>query len=102
MSGIYIPNMTEEMAKVHLVNFIYIPVPDHGRLIDADALSDMLENYKHEYALEAGDKKDFGIMQKAFGLHDAELMAESLPTIIPAEPFNNLSKPFKADKEDGE
>ena len=60
-------------------------VTDHGRLIDADALSDMLEKYEHEYALEAGDKKDFGIMQKAFGLHDAELMAESLPTIIPAD-----------------
>lgn len=62
-----------------------IPVPPHGRLIDADALSDMLNKYKREYALEAGDKKDFGIMQKAFGLRDAELMAESLPTILPAE-----------------
>ena len=62
-----------------------IPVPDHGRLIDADALEDMIEKYKNKYALEAGEKNDFGIMQKAFGLHDAELMLESLPTIIPGE-----------------
>lgn len=38
MSGIYIPNMTEEMAKEHLRGFIYIAVPDHGRLADLDEL----------------------------------------------------------------
>lgn len=107
MSGIYIPGMSmpkenevicifpDKKTQKRIVKFssLYevletsraVPVPDHGRLIDADALSDMLDKYEREYALEAGDKKDFGIMQKAFGLHDAELMAESLPTIIPAD-----------------
>ena len=108
MSGVYIPGMEMPKAGAYTCelgvldentavltiktpinepqrSYRLIPVPEHGRLIDADALSDMLNKYKREYALEAGDKKDFGIMQKAFGLHYAELMAESLPTIIPAD-----------------
>ena len=61
-----------------------VPVPEHGRLIDADALSEMLEKYKKEYALKA--KEDIVHLHKAWGLYEAELMAESLPTIIPADP----------------
>lgn len=60
-----------------------VPVPDHGRLIDAYALSEMLEKYKKEYALKA--KEDIVLLHKAWGLFEAELMAESLPTIIPAD-----------------
>lgn len=61
-----------------------VPVPDHGRLIDADALAEMLEKYKKKYALKATE--DIVNLHKAWGLHEAELMAESLPTIISAEP----------------
>lgn len=61
-----------------------IHVPEHGRLIDADALAEMLEKYKKEYALKA--KEDIVHLHKAWGLHEAELMAESLPTFIPADP----------------
>ena len=60
---------------------IEVPTP-HGRLKDADAFAEMLENYKKEYALKA--KEDIVQLHKAWGLHEAELMAESLPTIIPA------------------
>lgn len=59
-------------------------VPPHGRLIDADALGEILEKYKTKYVLKA--KEDIVHLHKAWGLYEAELMAESLPTIIPADP----------------
>ena len=55
-----------------------IPVPPHGRLIDADALK---ENW---CVTELGNKV----------VEVVEI--DGAPTIIPAEPYNNLSKPCKA------
>ena len=60
------------------------PVPDHGDLIDRDALRDEVK--KHA---TPSDAWVFSFIRTA-------------QTIIPEEPFNNLSKPFNADKEDGE
>lgn len=37
MAGIYIPNAKEKDVKDILQDFIYIPVPPHGDLIDKDA-----------------------------------------------------------------
>lgn len=54
-------------------------VPPHGRLIDADVLKDM-------YPIES----PFG-----FILHS---LISDAPTVIPAEPYNNLSKPCKAEE----
>lgn len=90
-------------GRTKLTQHKAVSVPPHERLIDADALSDMIIKYKHEYALEAGDKKDFGIMQRAFGLHDAELMVDSCPTIIPADEGTDIQKEFMQNwHEDGE
>lgn len=66
-----------------------IPVPPHGRLIDADALVD---------AIQANID-----MWKGAGcdVHSYESVIDNYildaPTIIQAEPFNNLSKPRKDD-----
>lgn len=79
MSGIYIPNMTEEMAKEHLADFIYIPVPDHGDLIDRDA---SLHNLGR---IVLPDDLAYTI-----GHDMAKRFFEKAPTIIPAS------------KEDGE
>jgi hypothetical protein len=57
-----------------------VPVPPHGRLIDADVLSQMFDP------------------DESFGAAVLEII-EDTPTIIPAEPFNNLSKPFKEEGE---
>ena len=62
-----------------------VPVPAHGRLIDADALEELV--IKQKYAC-AGASAHGAIseLHKSWGLHDAELMIEAAPTIIPAEP----------------
>ena len=70
-------------SLVGFKNVKAVPVPEHGDLIDRDALCEMLEKYKDEYALKA--KEDIVHLHKAWGLHEAELMAESLPTIIPSD-----------------
>jgi len=60
-----------------------VPVPPHGRLIDADAL---MENCM---------KEDTFLAEMLFR------KLSNAPTIIWAEPFNSLSKPFN-EAEDGE
>ena len=55
-----------------------VPIAPHGRLIDADALASMYD-----------PNTDFG--------RSVRDMITDCPTIIPAEPFNNLSKPCKDD-----
>lgn len=73
-----------------ILKWVGAAIPPHGRLIDADALGEMLEKYKTEYALKA--KEDIVHLHKAWGLYEAELMAESLPTIIPADPADQEAK----------
>ena len=63
-----------------------IEIPDnHGRLIDADALEDMVIKEKHFCAKAAAKHETIVELYKSFGLHDAELMIEAVPTIIPED-----------------
>ena len=57
-----------------------VPVPQHGRLIDADALDSSETDYLGNHLVYLVD-------------------IDNAPTIIPAEPFNNLSKPCKDDED---
>ena len=65
--------------------FPAVPVPPHGRLIDADALEDMVIKEKHFCAKAAAKHETIVELYKSFGLHDAELMIEAVPTIIPED-----------------
>lgn len=76
MGGIYIPNMTEEMAKEHLRGFIYIPVPPHGRLIEESKVLDIVSEWCPD---------DDGSVGKVGDLREMLDEIEALPTIIPAE-----------------
>lgn len=62
-------------------------VPPHGRLIDADALMKELE------IDDLDDRTGAALLMAVF----LEVL-KSAPTIIPAEPCNNLSKPCKEDE----
>lgn len=56
-----------------------IPVPDHGRLIDADAL---IKTFHYEY----DDEEVHGFEEGAFWFHgDVMNIVDSSPTIIPAD-----------------
>ena len=76
-----------------------VPVPPHGRLIDADALVSKIQK-----ALDAqGDswlKSPVRMAERARCVADFRQI-KNAPTIIPAEPCNNLSKPFN-EAEEGE
>lgn len=103
MSGIYIPGMEmpkscfecklldytdgykcryrfESLAREHGINISrpdwcpLVPIPDHGRLIDADALSE--EHRKRAYETN-GSSYQFHITAKAW--------VDDAPTIIPAD-----------------
>ena len=65
-----------------------VPVPPHGRLGDLDALKERAT--KRLYA------SNHGSMAEAYYAAIIDLI-DSAPTIIPTEPFNNLSKPCKDD-----
>lgn len=80
MSGIYIPNMTEETAKEHLANFVYVPVPDHGRLIDADALVERICGRNYIEKVLTASKEELRI-----ALTNIPLVINNAPTIIPAD-----------------
>lgn len=58
-----------------------VPVQPHGRLIDANALKEKHHWTDDYYETEYVEVEDI----------------DAAPTIIPAEPFNNLSKPCKDD-----
>lgn len=81
MGGIYIPNMTEEMAKEHLRGFIYIPVPPHGRLIDADALKDVQQADADFFK----GSSDYGEKCRYDEAINAVANIVNAPTIIPVE-----------------
>lgn len=56
----------------------------HGRLIDADVLEELVIKQKYACA-GASAHGSISELHKSWGLHDAELMIESAPTIIEAE-----------------
>ena len=62
---------------------IEVPEP-HGRLGDLDVLEDMVIKEKHFCAKTAAKHEIIVELYKSFGLHDAELMIEAAPTVIPA------------------
>lgn len=64
-----------------------VPVPPHGRLIEAAAL--WVEIHK------ICDRRDAGIISDLTCLQQLLSAVRHAPTIIPAEPCNNLSKPCK-------
>ena len=77
--AIYIPNMNadsfQKICDEKGLQFVYVPVPPHGRLIDADALKRSI----YDYADAIGISNMFyfdEVIQSAF---------ENAPTIIPAE-----------------
>ena len=89
MAGIYIPNMTAETAKEKLHDFIYIHVPDHGRLIDADALWEEEKSADALHKLRPKGKSvvfDAGFLA---GYRAAAQIASKMPTIIPGEEVDN-------------
>ena len=61
-----------------------VPVPPHGRCIDADVLEELVIKQKYACA-GASAHGPISELHKSWGLHDAELMIEAAPTIIPAE-----------------
>lgn len=97
MSGIYIPGLSMP-RKTGIVSIVLsgdgsallcedgayseikvIPVPDHGRLIDADALMQIIR--EHDYPLKAHfNSTDNGMF--TIGIQQA---VDETPTIIPAE-----------------
>ena len=64
--------------------FEAVPVPPHGDLVDRDALMKELE------IDDLDDRTGAALLMAVF----LEVL-KSAPTIIPAEPCNNLSKPCK-------
>lgn len=101
MSGIYIHGM-EMQTDGHIILRIYAngdvcvptecvgewckvatatPVPDHGRLIDADALEEEIWSVRRQYQLcddtQSADKMMHGVFR-------AERLLKDAPTIIPA------------------
>ena len=104
MSGVYIPNMkmpescdvcwaeySYEICNSHSENCPLIPVPDHGRLIDADVLEAdnwHLQRYMTTPTgcwIESKMLKDAPTIIPASGGKEVEDMLENAPTIIPAD-----------------
>ena len=61
-----------------------VPVPDHGRLVDADALDIYRreEQAWHDYELSPDDEYLEGVKD---GLHEAAKQLSVAPTVIPAK-----------------
>ena len=55
-----------------------VPVPEHGRLIDADALKDLAREWIPPY-----NTSNASVVMNLFGLIDN--LADNAPTIIPAD-----------------
>ena len=76
-----------------------VPVPPHGRLIDESEIDlSKYEKAAHD-ALHNGKGSilyDSGVLA---GARAITRLVRNAPTIIPAEPFNNLSKPCKDDND---
>lgn len=98
VEGTNIQARPEEMEVIDNILFRFwqmgrLPPIPHGRLIDAEAL---LANDKRMYDTYRGANGRDTLLDDA--CHRAiQWSIEDAPTIIPAEPFNNLSKPCKDD-----
>lgn len=79
-------NYERETAKMLIFAFKNaFSVPDHGRLGDLDALQELVIKRKYDCARASAHGEIFEL-HKSWGLHEAELMIEAAPTIIPADP----------------
>lgn len=113
MSGIYIPNMEMPKCKDCFWAFGYkfkcscsseqanhdtgtrpddcplIPVPDHGRLIDADALRASIKesiDECHKWVDEVSEGEMYARVSQALGTFvECSLRVKAAPTIIPAD-----------------
>ena len=92
MSGIYIPNWEKpescddcwaeyayEICNSHSDSCPLISVPDHGRLIDADALHEHMVKVHNEW------KEHPELHESIVPVVDDEVMVLYFPTIIPAD-----------------
>ena len=80
--------------KARLDNCPLFPVPPHGRLIDGDKLAEEQKENVGAYHANLITLDDL-----AECLLKQSICEDYAPTIIPAEPFNNLSKPCKDDED---
>ena len=71
-------------GRTKLSQYKAVPVPDHGDLIDRNALEERVITQKYACA-RASASGSITELHKSWGLHDAELMIEAAPTIIPAD-----------------
>lgn len=62
-----------------------VPVPPHGRLIDADRFEDDLIKEKTRLVHLSDHSRDFNYMEQAFCVNNAILLAEAQQTILEAE-----------------
>ena len=60
-----------------------IPVPEHGRLIDADALMLKIQDYIEEYGWETDENGWHN--EKWCAMKETEMAINDAPTIIPAD-----------------
>lgn len=114
MSGIYIKGM--EFPQEHLVYDFYpngevweqnwqgdstlvgkaIPVPDHGRLIDADALRASIKesiDECHKWANEVTEGVMYARVSQSLGTFvECSLRVKAAPTIIPTDHFRDTTK----------
>lgn len=78
--AIYIPNMNadnfQKICDEKGLQFVYVPVPPHGRLIDADALKETLDYYIREAGWGDTANKALRWVKDEF--------IDSEPTVIPA------------------
>ena len=87
------PNI-DALANDGRTNFCpLVPVPPHGDLIDRDALKDV-QQADADFFKGSSDHGEKCRYDEAI---NAVANIVNAPTIIPAEPFNNLSKPCKDD-----
>lgn len=97
-AAIYIPNMDaenfEKICNEKGLQFVYVEVPEHGRLIDADALIEDLERQcKEVFRIDAVSPNDYWITRneacnEALWKSWVESFGEYLkttPTIIPTD-----------------
>ena len=71
-------------GRTKLADYKAVPVPPHGRLGDLDAVEELVIKRKYDCA-GASAHGAISELHKSWGLHEAELMIEAAPTIIPAD-----------------
>ena len=87
---------TWDSVNGYLPNCPLVPVPDHGRLIDADALIEK-DNKDYEIAIEAS--MSVTTKRMIMRIHEQmQAVISDAPTIIPADHFAEVGN--MADKED--